>query len=199
MPVALIALRFKHNVESATADAMTIRRNRKTPVLLPEWEVTRCVRPEDSPAAYAMKETFGHQLTLRGKFRLTGGSCEEGGVRAVPGGSGPPPRSLPPGPAPATTNANVLGSIPPTPVSFGPGGESDWVTLPLEGTWIWKAGVGTYDVSWDWYYRCAGDPVWHYFARTLHRSYVTLSLPKLPWRQTPDPADDHLPWTEALD
>src|SRR4051812_13319813 len=73
MRVALVALKFNHDIESARADAMTIRRNLKTPVTLPEWEATRCVRPEDSPAAYAMKETSGHQLTLRGKFRLADG------------------------------------------------------------------------------------------------------------------------------
>src|SRR5438132_453499 len=131
MSVALVALRFNHNIESARTDAMTIRRNLKTPVMLPEWEATRCLRPEDSPAAYAIKETYGNQLTLRGKFRLAGGSCEEGRIQAVPGGSGPPPKILPPGPAPPVTHANVLGNISPTSVSFGPGGESDWVTLPL--------------------------------------------------------------------
>jgi hypothetical protein len=198
MPVALVALQFNHDIESARADALTIRRNLKTPVPLPEWEATRCVRPEDSPAAYAMKETYGHQLTLRGKFRLAGGPCDEGVVQAVPGGR-PAPRHLPPGPAPRVGHANVLGSIPPTPILFGPGGESDWVTLRLDGVSIWNAGVGVYDISWDWYYRCAGDAHWHHFASTLHRIYVTLSLPTLPWGQVTDPADGRLPWTEALD
>src|SRR5262249_2625381 len=65
--------------------------------------------------------------------------------------------------------------------------------------WIWKAGVGIYDIAWDWYYRCAGDAQWHYFATTQHRIYVTLALPTLPWRETPGIADGELPWTEALD
>lgn len=102
-------------------------------------------------------------------------------------------------PAPTVTHANVLGNLPPTSVSFGSGGESAWVTLPLDGVGIWKAGVGVYDISWDWYYRCAGDAHWHYFASTLHRIYVTLSLPTPPWLQTPDLADGRLPWTDALD
>jgi hypothetical protein len=148
MPVALVALRFNHREDSATHDAMTIRRNLRTPVTLPEWEAGRCLRPEDSPAAYAIKESYGNQLTLRGKFRLAGGSCEEGEIQAVEGQRSPP-KDLPMGPVPMLARSNVLGTIPPTSVPFGPGGESDWITLPLKGVWIWTAGVGVYDISWD--------------------------------------------------
>src|SRR4051794_24039650 len=101
MSVALVALQFNHDLESAGFDAMTIRRNLTTAVILPEWQVTRCVRPEDSPAAYALKETYGNRLTLRGKFCVSGKGCENCRVRAIPGCGIPPPAELPCGQAPA--------------------------------------------------------------------------------------------------
>ena len=122
MSVALVALWFNHGDDSGDTDAMMIRRNLKVSVILAEWEAARCIRPEDSPAAYAIKETYGNQLTLRGKFRVEGEPCMECGIQAVPGDSGPPPKSLPPGPVPTVTHANVLVNIPPTSVSFGAGG-----------------------------------------------------------------------------
>jgi hypothetical protein len=91
MPVTLVALWFNHKDDSADSDAMTIPRSLKTPVALPEWEATRCVRPEDSLAAYVIRETYGNQLTLRGKFRGAGDSCAECEIQAVPGVSSPPP------------------------------------------------------------------------------------------------------------
>jgi hypothetical protein len=199
MSVALVALQFNHDLESASSDAMTIRRDRNTPAILPEWEATRCVLPEDSTAAYALKETFGNQLTLRGKFRVSGGSSENCRIRAVPGGSHPPPKELPAGLLRTRRHANVLGSVHPTSVSFGPSGESNWVDLPLHGVSIWKAGVGAYDIVWDWYCHCAGKKRWRYIASTQHRIYVTLALPTLPWHVSSDVTDSQLPWIEALD
>ncbi|MCI0703773.1 MAG: hypothetical protein L0241_22165 [Planctomycetia bacterium] len=198
MSVALVALRFNHALASATTDALTIRPNRGSMTILPEWEATRCIVPEDSPAAYAMSATFGNPLTLLGKFRLTS-LCPNATVQAIPGANVQPLPNLPLGPPPDVTHTNVLGTIPPTSISFDPSGESDWITLPLSGVSIWDAGVGIYDISWDWYYRCSGDTQWTYIARTRHRIYVTLALPTSPWVQTNDLFNTHLPWTDALD
>ena len=64
MSVRLEAIKFNHDPGSATADALTLRRNATQTVAVPEWQWGVSVNPEDSPAAYAMKETQGQTITI---------------------------------------------------------------------------------------------------------------------------------------
>ena len=52
MEVKLEAIKFNHNLGSATNDAFSIRRNESLPVPPPEWRPT-VNEAKDSPAAYA--------------------------------------------------------------------------------------------------------------------------------------------------
>jgi hypothetical protein len=57
MQVFLEAIKFNHDQSSATGDAFNIRRNDTEQVNVPEWRRGISVKPEDSPAAYAIRET----------------------------------------------------------------------------------------------------------------------------------------------
>jgi hypothetical protein len=185
--VALVALRFNHDPTAAVEDAMSIRRNAITPVPLPEWQEHRTIQPEDSPAAYALRDTFGHDLTIKGRFRVThppGGACV---LQAIPPRDADD-RDNPDWPRGPRDHGNVLGHIPPT-----------TVTLPLHHVRLWEVGVGVHDIGWNWYYHFSPDTFWTYFGTSKHRIYTVLALPTAPWRQSANLSDSQLPWTEVLD
>jgi hypothetical protein len=97
--------------------------------------------------------------------------------------------------APPPPKLNVLGEVKETVVTFG---ASDLATveLPLRDTQIWSRGVGAYYDTWHWQYQLAGG-AWSEFQISLHKAYVLLDVPTLPWTQAVGATN--LPWTEVLD
>src|SRR5205085_7206929 len=83
MSVLLEAIQFNHDATSATHDAFNIRKNSTQFVHVPEWRRGISVNPEDAPAAYAIKETRGHTITIQAKFKRTVPSVQTCYVRAL--------------------------------------------------------------------------------------------------------------------
>ena len=173
----LEAISFNHDTSSLSADAMNLRKNFTQTITAPEWTLGKTL-PTDSPAAYAIKETHGHKITIKVKFSVGSNSVTKAEVRAKGGG--------------------VLGALDPQVVNFA-GGVSvpAFVSFELRHHSI-AAGIKREDITWNWEYRCCGGSQWEPLQTTKHRIYVVLEEPKLPWKQQPNP-DDQNPWTEALD
>jgi hypothetical protein len=62
--IAIEAIKFNHNHNSATHDALNIRKDASRFVHVPEWRRFISANPEDSPAAYAIAPTHGHTVTI---------------------------------------------------------------------------------------------------------------------------------------
>ncbi len=211
--VILRAVKFNHDTSSATHEALNIRKNHSVAVNVPEWQQGVSVHPEDSPAAYSIRETKGNTLTIQAAFYLADpGAFSQLKIRAVD-----PAASVawPPWlvllflllllilglPIPL----NILGRVKQRSVSFAPDGTSAFVTFELQNVLIWglkflwftRAFVGRFDVTWRWQWRDGGGP-WSDFALSRHRIYVLLEESNGPWSQ--DVTKTSLwPWTDALD
>jgi hypothetical protein len=55
--VKLIAIKFNHDDQSSTSDAINIRKNFSELINVPEWERGKGNKPEDSLAAYSIRDT----------------------------------------------------------------------------------------------------------------------------------------------
>ena len=211
--VVLRSVNFNHDNNAFTNDALNICKNEAAPVELPEWRNGVSVNPEDSPAAYCIKETRGRKLTIKAAFLLTDpGAFSSLKIRAIDPAS---PGSWPSWlvllylllllilgvPIPL----NVIGRVKARDVDFAPDGTSASVTFELENVLIWgikflwfkRWFTGRFDVVWQWQYRSGSGP-WKDFAISRHRIYVLLEEPKGPWTQ--DINKPNLwPWTEALE
>lgn len=207
MSVQLLAIKFNHDSNSATNDALNIRRNATQFVNVPEWQRGLSINPEDSPAAYAIAETQGHTITIQAKFRRTNNAIQTAEIRAVD----PTVEPQSPGGCIAfllwlirsilrALFGNVLGDVKAKQVTFQAGGETGFETFDLQHLRLWNAGVGVRTTTWRWQYRLdPGDP-WTDFETTSHRIYSVLAVPKLPWQQTPyNSGNTQLPWTEVMD
>jgi hypothetical protein len=202
--VRLEAIKFNHDPGSATSDAFSIRRNATQPVAVPEWQWGVSVNPEDSPAAYAMKETQGQTITIQAKLRSLDPELGSVHVRAVD-----PTYQPHPGPGGCLgwlawilellvrlLQGNVLGEVKARKVTFPAGGVTGFETFELKHVNIQGAGVGARTTTWRWQYRRHGG-AWTDFETTQHRIYVVAEVPKAPWNQAP--GSTQLPWTEVLD
>src|SRR5437764_9830209 len=142
MSVTLEAIKFNHDPNSATAYALNIRKNATQFVNVPEWQRGSSVTPEDSPVAYAIRETKGHKLTIQAKFKRTNSAIHTAQVRAID------LHITPPGPhgclryliwlLRAILRAlfgNVLGEV------------------RLKHVWLWRAEIGLRTTTWQWQYR----------------------------------------------
>jgi hypothetical protein len=149
MSVLLLAIKFNHNPNSATNDALNLRKNAIWFVDVPEWRRGATVNPEDSRAAYSIEDTFGRRVTIQASFLTDDLQNRTVLVRAVQGRSADPTtvflRSLLNSPWAAQAafylllhenflNAsqaatNVLGQLRPTTVTFGPTGSSGFVSF----------------------------------------------------------------------
>jgi hypothetical protein len=192
------AVKFNHDPHSHTCDALNIRKNAAVPVIVPEWRYGETTKPEQSPAAYSLKETRGNTITIKAKFQT--------GSKIIPWGKEVLPRL---GQAPKVAiraldagrlRKNVLGEVAETVVSPADVDRDGFYTLPLKDVKLWDAGVGVYRVTWRWQIRPAKSMAWQDVGVTTHRIYVLLEVPKAPWQQTPhDPVNSQLPWTEVMD
>jgi hypothetical protein len=207
MSVQLLAIKFNHDSNSATNDALNIRRNATQFVSVPEWQRGLSINPEDSPAAYAIAQTQGHTITIQAKFKRTDNAIQTAEIRAVD----PAVEPQSPGGCIAfllwlirsilrALFGNVLGDVKAKQVTFLASGETGFETFDLQHLRLWNAGVGVRTTTWRWQYRLQpGDP-WTDFETTNHRIYSVLDVPKLPWQQTPyNSGNTQLPWTEVMD
>lgn len=207
MSVQLVAIKFNHDPSSATADALSIRRNASTPVTVPEWRQSVSVTHADSPAAYAASEIGNNTVTIKVKLRRTSPNVSSVEVRAVDADAQPDPPAGCRGVflwlldaiiRAALSNVNVLGNVRPRAVAFMTAGdETAFETFELTGRP--RGGVRADTVTWRWQYRLGVSGTWQDFETTRHTIYTLLEPPKAPWVQSADPADTQLPWTEVLD
>lgn len=176
--IQIEAIKFNHDVASFTNDALNIRKDFNTPVNVPEW-TTGETQPDQSPAAYAIKETKGNVITIQAKFTIAPPAVTQAEIKAEGGG--------------------VLGALDPQIVHFVNGVSTpEFVSFKLNHHSIGTGGIKREDIAWRWKYRCPGDPVWRDMQTTNHRIYIILEAPTLPWKQQPFP-DNQNPWTDALD
>lgn len=215
MDVLVDAIKFNHDSTSASHDALNLRVNATQFVNVPEWRRGISVSPEDSPAAYAIKETQGNTLTIHAKFRRTNPTIQNCYIRAIDPVTVPAPpggcigllywllllifqgllRSLF-----RLLFGNVLGEVRAKQVAFQANGQTNFETFQLHHVRLWHAGVGVRTVTWRWQYRLQPSDKWKSFATTTHRIYSVLETPKLAWQQTPyNSGNTQLPWTEVLD
>lgn len=206
MSVFVEAIKFNHDPNSATNDALNLRRNGTQSVAVPEWRRGVSVNPEDAPAAYAMRETRNRTLTIQAQFSRSDPSLHTIEVRALDATVPGQPqgclgllwwllRQLV-----QALFGNVLGEVKARPVTFLPTGRTNFESFQLARVRIWSARVGVYETNWQWQYRTGPGQPWTDMAVTSHRIYVVLELPNAPWQQQPFAAGNlQLPWTEVLD
>lgn len=203
MSIILKSIKFNHNTNSISNDAITIRRNKTQTINVPEWVDGISVVAEDSLAAYAINETQGNIITIQARFQTSDPDIVSAEIRAVD------PSANPPGASGCigwfiqlfwlifkAFFGNVLGSVKARPVSFS-NGDSGFVTFELLNTKIGNAGVGIHFTEWHWQYRLPKNRAWKNIQITKHKIYIILEAPKSAWNQTA--GSDSLPWTEVLD
>ena len=217
----LEAIAFNHDPGSATSDALNIRRHGTDPLMVPEWRRGVSHAPEDSMAAYALRETRGQAITIQANFSRDDPSLTTVEIRAVdpslPGLLSAWLESLLALPEPwpaqysswyfyyfwqiaAASIGNVIGEVQPATVTFGSNGETGFQTFRLSYPPIYSRGVGVHTVRWRWQFRRNTAGPWTDFANSAHRIYTILDVPTAPWLQQPfHPANMQLPWTEVLD
>ncbi|MET0622686.1 MAG: hypothetical protein ABW250_06895 [Pyrinomonadaceae bacterium] len=215
MSISLEAIKFNHDPNSATVDALNIRKNATQFVNVPEWRRGISVVPEDAPAAYALKETQGKTITIQAKFKRADPSITTCYVRAID------PVAYPKAPAGCLGTiysllvallgglfrailralfGNVLGEVKEKQVTFTASGETNFETFQLQYVKLWSAGVGVHTTTWRWQYRIQAADPWTDFTTSTHRIYTILGLPTAPWQQTPyNSGNTQLPWAEVLD
>lgn len=184
MTVSILAIKFNHDTNAATHDALNIRVDASATVSVPEWTGGETAASQ-SPAAYAIKAVGGSTITVQARFQ-SDELLKVLELRAVfvtkSGGSTKTP----------------LGNLAPTPVIFNAQGLSGFVSFRC------LSGLGTTvrakNIRWRWEFRTTPGGAWTEFAETRHRIYVLLAVPTAPWQQTPfNAANLQLPWTDVLD
>lgn len=188
MSIVLETISFNHNLTSADTDAFNIRRNESTPVDLPEWRRCTSVKPEDSPAAYAVGIIDENNLTICAEFSRPDCDHQKALVRATPASIT--------GAAPTY----CLGKVAATEIAFDANQKTTAATLKLAEVRIKGLGVGVCNIAWLWQYSVDWGASWIYLTTTAHRIYRVILPPSSPWEQSPfDRQNIHLPWTEVLD
>jgi len=175
------AIRFNHDPNSATHDALNIRVDNAHFVNVPEWRHGVSVHPADSPAAYAIAAVGHNTITIQARFHVNLAVKPPLEIRAV-----------------TVSKGNPLGNVLPAGVVFDVNGNSGWVTFKVSGHL--GSSVRVTNIAWRWEAKDPATNQWVPFATTLHRIYVILDIPTAPWQQTPYAAGNtQLPWTSVLD
>jgi hypothetical protein len=190
---------FNHNVNSATSDALTIRKGISgSAIQAPEWKRGYPAQP----AAYA-SAALGTQVTIKAKFS-GGPPGAHRKIRAVD-------MWVPPAEPAGCLGwliywialilrallGNVLGETNEEMVAFDLAGQSGLVTFTLVNHKLKTSGVGIRTTEWKWQLKEEG--VWLDFDTTQHKIYVILDMPNGPWNQNSASNNTQLPWTDALD
>ncbi|MCZ2077563.1 MAG: hypothetical protein HUU41_00940 [Bryobacteraceae bacterium] len=223
MSIRLSEIRFNHDPNSATNDAINVRRSNLQFGSVPEWREGVNVSPADSAAAYAIEETRGRTITIQARFTTDEPGLHSAQIRAIQ----PPADEVPywwlgwmlsPFLAwPALHNYllliyiqrwtfappavdNVLGEVRPKEVVFGSDGASGQELFELQGVRMAVQGVGAYPVTWRWQFRRRAEEPWTDIVDTHHRIYVLLRVPRAPWEQAPFTSNNtQLPWLDVMD
>lgn len=172
MQVFLEAIKFNHDHNSATSDALTIRKNEMEGIPVPEWRVNATGPSENFPAAYARDAIGQNIITIRARF-----SCSDKTVRSLEVQA-------------IARQGEALGDVEKATVNFLENGKSDYATFELPNANLDHIGVGT--MHWNWQFRSPAINGWISFADSDHRIYTILSIPSSPWDAEP-------PWTEVLE
>lgn len=206
----ILSIQFNLEPGSVTQPSVTVRRNRSTPAVLPEWRLRETFRPEDCSVVYAQSASRG---AVRIRVRLRGPAGQSFEVRAL-GPEWTQQASL--GcllpflywliPFQQWRQFNALGEVRPFSVVFpqSPTGAIETeqeVTVTLYGHSLGNM-IWTSDTAWRWQFRAALAP-WQDMVTTHHRTYCIPTHPvdpgSAPWRQSSDLADPKLPWIDAID
>jgi hypothetical protein len=172
--IAIEAIKFNHDTNAGTHDALNIRQNATQFTSVPEWRRFICVNPEDSRAVYAVAPTHGHPITIEVALSSTD-------------------------PSVAFIEVRVAHHVKARPVHFV-NGQTSFVAFELINPPSAHDRVGIWDVEWHWEYRHGPYHPWHHVAITRHRLYTVLGMPTAPWQQGPyNAANTQLPWTDVLD
>jgi hypothetical protein len=214
MSIELLAIKFNHDPHSHTGDALNIRRNATTKVSVPEW-VRGMTKAEDSVAAYSIRDTKNHTITIQAKLARLVPSIAKAEIRAIQTPPPPPPKGWMSWLAKLIeqfpilweillflfyrgVGHNILGVVKPTEVTFTASGETGFVDFELAKHWLTKRGIHRDIVKWRWQYRLKPTQPWTAFVDTEHTIYTVLQTPSSPWEQHPYP-DMQNPWTDILD
>jgi hypothetical protein len=196
MSMLLEAIKFNHDPTSATNDAFNIGENARPSWRVPEWRRGISVNPEDSTAAYAIKETRGNTISIQAKLKRTDPNIQKCYVRAVD-----PTADAPPlvgcigllyrllliitggrfGAVQRSLSGNILGEVKAKQITFPADGETDFTTFQLHHMRLWSAGMGLHTVTWRWQFRLRPSEPWTDFATTTHNIYSLPELPISPW------------------
>jgi hypothetical protein len=192
-------IHFNHDVNSATSDALNIRKNATgISIQAPEWK--RGFPAQTSAYAAA---ALGGQVTIKASF--SGGPTDAAReIRAVDAWA---PGTIPSGfrgriasfiaRLPRSLPGNVLGDTDEQSVFFDGAGDSGLITFTLVNHQLKTAGVGIRTTEWKWQVREKGS--WQDFDTTQHKVYLVVDMPSGPWDQSPVDNNTQLPWTDALD
>lgn len=210
------AIKFNHDPNSSTDSALNIRKNRREFIEVPEWKRNLSKKPEDSPAAYAIEQTRNATVMIEAQLSRQNLQVKSAWVRAID-----------PNRRPLTILLNIfqlitsifiriftfrqptiqfarpenrLGVVLERQVNFLPTGKTNFEKFTLKFPSLDKKGVGISTTTWQWQYRLNKSDPWKNMAKTQHRIYVVLDIPKEPWHQKPYiNQNTELPWTDVLD
>ena len=219
MSVALVALSFNH---AGAPAAITIRRNARQAVAVPEWRATG----GDAVACYALDRLVNGAITVQAQIARRAPELERVHVRAIPYEAPAPPfvwwpssivpalmwpaaasaqywlalyAALASGPQSDGPATSPFGEIAPQEIVFPADGLAVQ-TFTVANSRLVSNGVNVYPVAWRWQFRRGPLDSWIDFALTGFTVYSVLSTPTRPWLQAPDnPANTQLPWVEVLD
>ena len=154
--IRLESIAFNHDSATATHDAINMRKNATDWIAVPEWRRGVSLLPEDSTAAYAVKQVGSNIVTLRVSLSCSDAAIHTAWVRAVDAVIDPPPptgclgwllclvrwifRAL---------FGNVLGEVKARSVSFT-AGQSGSVSFQLQSMKLGHASVGAHTTKWRW-------------------------------------------------
>ncbi len=176
MDVVIEAIKFNHDPNSATVDALTIRKNATEDISGPEWQRQDGQQPPKT-AAVAYASTQGNAVTIAVQLRRFNLNVQRVHITAE--------------------STSVLGNVIRNTIEFSGKNElSDFKALNLGGARISSAAVGKSNVVLLWRLEVdSGQPPNRVFEQqTEHTVYTLLESPKEPWGPGYEP-----PWTEALD
>src|SRR6266567_3640760 len=147
VPLTIEAIRFNHDPNSATHDALNIRVDNTHFVNVPEWQHGVSVHPADSPAAYAIAAAGGNTITIQARFHINLAVKPPLEIRAV-----------------SVSKGNPLGNVLPAAVVFNVNGQSGWVTFNVSGHL--GSSVRVTNIAWEWEAKNPATNVWVPFATT---------------------------------
>lgn len=175
--VEIAAIKFDYDPTNSAIEALTIRRDYRNDVPVPEWVKGKTL-PADSPAAYSIAKVSGKTITIQARFTITTRDAATATISASGGG--------------------ILGAIPSFTVNFRNGvSVPEYVTIAVPNHRIASNGVQVQNIQWAWSYSIASGPSGS-MATTSHRIYSVLTVPNGPWTQS-GRSDTQLPWTDVLD